>query len=186
MGKMVKKALGIITCFLLAGCDTPKKTVVKGYSAGIEYHNQSTSPWPWVSVVPSARALNLKEVNFESIEKHLHFDMSFEPHHKSFDDVRIVLLDYTILPEDIPGKKQRFSKPDIYRPKRYFMVASFYKIGRKPPCPPDFEVTASLQIDRAAPQEAMRFMARNIIEEINTLSDDNLLVPGKTITVNLD
>jgi hypothetical protein len=183
---MVKKVFGIILCFLLAGCNLQNKKVVKGPTPGIEYHNQTTAPWPWVSIVPSERALALKEVNFESITKHLHFDMSFEPHQKTFQDVRVLLLDYTILPEEIPTKENKHIKPEVYRPKRYFMVASFYKIGRRPPCPPDFEVTTSLQVNRAAPQEAMRYMARDIIEEIAVLDEDGLLTPGKKITVNLD
>lgn len=173
---MMKKTLGIITCFLLVGCVGTEKKVVKGFTEGIEYHNQTTSPWPWVSVVPSKRALALKRVDFEVISKQLHFDMSFEPHRKAFEDVRVVVLDYTIIPSDIQKNRHR----------RYFMVASFYKIGKNPPCPPDFQVTASLRTDKAGMQEAMRYLARDIIEEIHTLSDEGLLTPGKKITVNLD
>lgn len=174
----MKKAVGIITCLLLTSCTGAEKKIIRGPTAGIEYHNQDTAPWPWVSVVPSERALALKEVDFEIISRQIHFDMSFEPHREAFKDVRVILLDYTILPHQILKGKER--------PQRYFMVASFYKIGKKPPCPPDFEITTSLRTDKAGTQEAMGYMARDIMEEIHTLSDDNLLTPGRKITVNLD
>jgi len=175
---MVKNNLGVIVCFLLAGCTGAERIVVRGPTPGIEYRNQTTAPCPWISVVPSERALALKTVDFEAISNQLHFDMSFEPHLKAMQDVRIVLLDYTVLPPEINKGKNR--------PERYFMVASFYKIGKSPPCPPDFEVTATLRTDIARPQEAMRFMAGDIVEELRTLSDSGLLTPGRKITVNLD
>lgn len=175
----MKKALGIISCFLIAGCDEIKKKVIKGPSPGIEYQNQTTAPWPWISIVPSERALAIKQVNFESISKHMHYDMSFEPHHEAFKDVRIVLVDYTILPEGTQKGKST-------RAPSYIMVASFYKIGKRPPGPPDFEITTFLQVNRAPPQEAVRYMARDIIEEVHTLNDSCLLTPGRKITVDLD
>jgi hypothetical protein len=187
-GIIVEKALSIMTCFLLTSCLPIEKKVFSGPSPGIEYHNQNTAPWPWVSVVPSERALALKEVDFEEISHQLHFDMSFEPNYCAFKDVRIVLLDYTILPPKSTRSKQLITKPNKYRnrPSRYFMVASFYTIGRRPPCPPDFEITTSIRTDKAGAQEAMRFMAHDIVDEISTLSDENLLTFGRKITVNLD
>lgn len=182
----MKKSLGIITCFLLAGCDTSIKKVIKGPSPGIEYHNQTTAPWPWVSIVPSERALALKAVNFDSISKHMLFDMSFEPHQETFKDVRVILVDYTIIPEETPGIKPQPSKPEITRSKSYVMVASFYKIGKRPPCPPDFEITTTLQANRAPPQEGLRYMSRDTIEEAYVLHTDGLLTPGLKITVDLD
>ena len=175
---MVKKALGVIPCFLLAACTSVEKKIIRGSTPGIEYHNQTTAPWPWVSVVPSERTLAMKEVEFESISQQIHFDIAFDPHSKTFKNVRTISVDYTILPEE--------KAEDHSRPERYFMVMSFYKIGKIPPCPPDFEITATLRTDKAGKQEAMRYLARDIIEEIFTLSDDGLLTPGKKITVNLD
>jgi len=160
-GKMVKNKLGILTCFLLTACTFPEKDIYPGANPGIDYRNQNTSPWPWVSIVPSERALALKTVDFEVISQQMHFDMAFERNMCAFRDVCLVLLDYTILPEEI--------SQDRLRPQRYFMVASFYKTGRRPPDAPDYEYTTSLRIDKAAPQEAMLFMARDITEEIHVL-----------------
>lgn len=174
----MNKRIGIIVCALLAACTTVEKKVIRGPTPGIEYRNQNIAPWPWVAVVPSERALALKQVDFEHISRQLHFDMSFEGHSKAFKDVRLVVLDYTILPHDV--------KENSDRPKRYFMVASFYKIGKRPPCPPDFEVTTSMRSDSIGVEEAMQYMARDLIEEIHTLYDDELLTPGRKITVNLD
>ena len=177
----MKKVGRLIIFSLLAGCTPPRKIVVEGPSPGIDYHNQTTAPWPWVSVVPSERALAFKKVNFENLSRQIHFDMAFEPYNDTFKDVRIVLLDYTILPHEIKKGKQSSE-----RPARYFMVASFYTIGRKPPCPPDFEVTATLRADKAGREEGMLYMLRDIIEEIYTLDNIGALTPGKKITVNLD
>lgn len=174
----MKNRVGLLTCFLLAACTTTEKKVFSGPVAGLEYRNQNTAPWPWVSIVPSERALALKDVEFDTISKQMHYDMAFEPHENAFRDVRIVVLDYTILPEEI--------SQDKLRPQRYFMVASFYKIGKSPPDTPDFEITTSLRTDKAAPQEAMRFMARDIMEEIHSLYDDCLLTPGRKIVIDLD
>lgn len=174
----MKKIVGIITCALLASCTTPQKKVIRGASPGIEYHNQNTAPSPWISVVPSDRALAVKQVDFEVLSRQLHYDMSFEPHKENFCDIRLVVLDYTILPpETVKGKM---------RPKRYFMAARFYKIGKRPPGPPDFEVTTSMRVDKAASQEAMRYMLRDIIEEVDVLGDNGLLTPGRKVMVNLD
>lgn len=180
-GETVKNRVGLLACFLLAacGCADMKKKVFPGPVAGLEYRNQNTSPWPWVSVVPSERALAmLKTVDFEVISQQMHFDMAFEPHIEAFRDIRLVLLDYTILPEEI--------SKDMLRPQRYFMTASFYKVGRRPPDSPDFEYTTSLRTDKAAPQEAMLYMARDIIEEIHALYYNCLLSPGRKIVINLD
>lgn len=152
--------------------------MISGPAPGIEYRNQNTAPWPWVSVVPSERALALKTVDFESISRQLHYDLAFYPHQIAFRGVRVVLLDYTILPQE--------TKENKYRPERYTMVASFYKFDRRPPCPPDFEITTSLRTDKAGAQEAMRFMIRDIVEECHALTEVNLLTPGRKITVNLD
>jgi hypothetical protein len=175
---MVRNSLGILTCLLLAACADPQKKVFSGPDAGLEYRNQNTAPWPWVSVVPSERSLAFQEVDFNLISQQLHFDMAFEEHQRAFRDVRVVVLDYTFLPENASQNKGR--------PQRYFMNASFYKLTNRPPCPPDFEVTTTFLASKAPPQEAMLFMARDIMEEIHCMSDDGLLTPGRKIMVNLD
>lgn len=174
----MKNRLGLLACFLLVACGDDQKFVLSGPSAGIEYRNQMTAPLPWVAVVPSERALALRSVDFEAVSQQMHFDMAFEPQMCTFIDVRVVLLDYTILPEEVTK--------DNVRPQRYFMTASFYKLCRRPPDAPDFEVTTSLRTDKAMPHEAMLYMARDIVTEIRTLYDSCLLTPGRTIVVNLD
>jgi hypothetical protein len=175
---MVRNSLGIVACLLLTACTNAEKKVYSGPVVGLEYHNQNTAPWPWVAVVPSARALAFKEVDFELISQQIHFDLAFEPHQNAFKDVRSVVLDYTILPHNAPQTPER-------RP-RYFMVASFYKRGNHPPSPPDLEVTTTLLASKAPPQEAMLFMARDIMEEIHAMDEDCLLTRGRKITINLD
>ncbi|MBA3812958.1 MAG: hypothetical protein H0X26_00465 [Alphaproteobacteria bacterium] len=177
----MKRRAGLIIFSLLAGCAADNKTRINTPSPGIGYHNQNTAPWPWVSIVPSERALSLKGVNFEDLSRQLHYDIAFEPHYFQFKDVRVILLDYTILPQDA---KKVIQAPQ--RPGRYFMSAGFYRGSNRPPCKPDFEITASLRTDIAATREAMTFMAREIIEEIHTLHDENALTNGKQFNVNLD
>lgn len=176
--KMVRNSLGVLTCLLLVACTNSEKKVFSGPVAGLEYRNQNTAPWPWVSVVPSERALAFKEVDFDPISQQLHFDMAFEENRNAFRNVRVVALDYTFLPEKAPQDKGR--------PQRYFMNASFYNLSNRPPCSPDFEVTTTFLASKAPPQEAMLFMAREIMEEIRSMAADGLLTPGRKIMVNLD
>lgn len=133
--------------------------------------------------MPSERALAIKAVEFDALSKHFHFDMSFEPHRPAFEDVQLVLLDYYATP---PEKATETTYEAGGRPARYFMIASFYRMNNRPPADPDFQVTTSLDSRKAGINEAMRYMAKNIIEEIHALSDDCLLTPGRRITVNLD
>jgi hypothetical protein len=178
---VVKKIVGVIICSLLTGCSRVETNVLEGPSAGIEYHNQDTAPWPWVSVVPSARALALKNVSFEALARQLRHDMAFDPFSKPFEDVRLILLDYTILP---PRIKKAKDSPE--RTEQYFMVASFYKIGRRPTCSPDFEVTTIISTKKGGRRELLRYMARDTIREVHVLSKSNLLTAGKKITVDLN
>ena len=97
----MKNRLGLLTCFLLAACTSAEKKVFSGPVAGLEYRNQNTAPWPWVSVVPSERALAMKDVEFDAVSQQIHFDMAFESHQNAFKNVRVMLIDYTVLPEEV-------------------------------------------------------------------------------------
>ena len=177
----MKKIAGLLLVPFIAGCQKDNNSVLQGPSPGIEYRNQKTSPWPWVSIVPSDRALAFKNVNFENICQQLHYDMAFEPNYNCFKEVQLIVLDYTILPYELKEGKR-----SLERPGRYFMTASFYKAGNRPPCPPDIEISSTLRVNRAAREEAMLYMARDIIDEIHALYQARELTPGKKIMVNLD
>lgn len=181
----MKKIVALMICSLLAGCNIlerrEKTKRLEVPSTGLEYHNQDTAPLPWISIVPSERALALEHVNFDALARRFRHSMAFDPQSKPFEDVRLVVLDYTILP-----RSDKKAKKSQERPERYFMTASFYKIGNKPPCPPDFEVTASIRAILGGRRESMQYMAREIIEEIHLLSDAGFLTPGKKVTINLD
>lgn len=191
----MQKILGLVICALLAGCMEAKKTVIRGPSPGVDYRNQDTAPWPWVSVVPSPRALDLKNVDFESISRQFHYDMAFDPQSPAFKNVRVILLDYTILPSEIKKDKDTLGKDQggphknqtgVRRPERYFLVASFYRMDKRPPCPPDWEIATTLRSDKAGRQEAMRLMTRVVVQESYVLYKNGMLTPGKKIMINLD
>lgn len=175
----MKKVISVIVCSLLAGCGIHKE-VIQGPSPGIEYHNQDLAPLPWVSVVPSHRALILKNVDFENLAREVRYEMSFDPYSAPFKDVRLVILDYTVLPELLEGSEKSPERED-----RYFLTASFYKFANRPPCPPDFAVTASMRVDRGGGQEVMRYLVEEALDIIFSLYEDDLLTPGKRVTLNL-
>jgi hypothetical protein len=133
--------------------------------------------------MPSDRALAIKEVEFDAISKHFHFDMSFDPLRCALEDVRLVLLDYYV---SFPEKETPLTDGQGGQRQRYFMTASFYRLKNRPPAGPDFQITTSLDSQKAGVNEAMRYMAKDIMEEIRALSEDCLLTPGRTIVVNLD
>lgn len=177
----MKKIIGTIACSLLAGCGGIDKQVIQGPSPGIEYHNQDVAPWPWVSVVPTHRALILKNIDFDNLARELRFEMAFDPYSAPFKDVRLVILDYTVLPELIKGTERSPERDD-----RYFLTASFYKLDNRPPCPADFEITATTFVNQGGGREIMRYMIGEIVDLTFRLYESNLLVPGKKITISLN
>ena len=248
----MKNAISILVGFLLGGCAIPAE-VIEGPGEGITYPNQGVSPLPWVHVIPSERALAFQSVDFNVISNQIHYDMGFIPHRKILRNVRLVLVDYTILPHENAEKSVIPAAPDVTpapagasasagttasagtpaptknkgiagnknkgtianknkgtmvndskvttvndnkvttvnkmsnsRPQRYFMTISFYEFDNRPPCPALFEVTASIRKATIPPQEAMRLIARDIVEEFHALSKVSLPVPQKKIILNLD
>jgi hypothetical protein len=96
----VKKAIGTVLCLSLAGCQGTVVTTEEGPNPSTTYPFQGIAPLPWVRVVPSERALQLKEVDFDRIAEQLRYDLNYDPHRKIFRNVRLVLVDYTILPHE--------------------------------------------------------------------------------------
>jgi hypothetical protein len=195
----MKKSMGIIVCCLLSGCSplffledptrsikykdkplsTPSKDDLSPY--------QDTAPLPWVSVLPSERAIQMKEVDFHNIALQLRHDMRFPPFNHKFNNVQMVLLDYGI--EEVPTaglensavKEKGISYLSHYAKKvqKYVMKASFYTFDNRPPNPPCFEEKIYFDVSKAGPSEAIKLMAHEIIL-------DHLASPLKKITVDLD
>lgn len=190
----MKKTIGIAVGLLLSSCSNPKTEVVATSGTSVAYPHQDTAPWPWVHVVPSERTLAFQEVDFEKIAHQIRFDISSFNHRNVYKKVRLILVDYTILPHEessINAFKETvqgeiYAKKYESRPLRYMMTVSFYECNQKPPAPPTYEITASIRKNRAAPQEAMRLMARDAVEELHALQEVKKLEPGVKIKVNLD
>ena len=192
----MKKTLGIIVCGLLSGCNP----FFTGYgpndiqfaeeptpAPGLSYPYQDSAPLPWVSVLPSERATQMKGVDFQAISRQMRHDMKFPPFVNKFRHVKYVLLDYGIeqtpaSPPDLCVIKEEgvsYSKGFIPKEEKYVMKASFYTFENRPPNPPCFEEKIYMDKDNAGPDEAIRMMAHEIIL-------DHLASPLKKIFVNLD
>ncbi len=299
----VKKSTGSLLCFLLVGCGT-SVSVEEGPNPGTKYPFQISAPMPWVRIVPSERSFDMKEVDFNVIDHQLRFDMNYDPHRRFFKNVRLVLVDYTILPHEetkpealgpkeippgtipaaappppspvmapaavpgppppagappaptppptegpgappaptspptegpgtppastpapsIPGPAPAVppgaptvgtsppeatpqsgppaaaqvnqkdppiivdgrANPTRYenRPKRYVLHVRFYECDKLPPTEPWREETIFMNIKKAPPQEALRVMLHNLIEDIHASHESNLSL--KKLTVSLD
>lgn len=193
----MNKSLGVILCCLLSGCgptffldDIARSVKCKGtpdVSQDNLYPSQDTAPLPWVSVLPSQRAAQMKEVNFETIALQVRHDMKFPPFNHKFNNVQMVLLDYGIeqsspnqlAPCVVKEKGIAYSGNYIKTEQRYVLRASFYTFDNRPPNPPCFEEKITLSASRAAPSEAIKMMAHEVIL-------DHLASPLKKITVDLD
>lgn len=191
----MKKAIGVVTGLLLGGCSPNIPSyVITEPSPGLTYTYQGESPLPWVHVVPSERALAMKNVDFSTIARQIHFDISLPAHLKVLKNVKLVLVDYTILPDETIQKsiEQKGSQGVIYpdsahgRAPRYYLNMSFYECNKSPPSAPFFEATVHMRKDKIPPQEALRLMARGTIEEIHALSEIALPLPKKKIVVELN
>ncbi len=156
-------------------------------SLGTRFPHQDTAPWPWVTFLPSERAMALESVDFEAISHELRYEMSFGPHIKKFKNVCFVMVDYGILPATNPQRKnpivmyegQTYSKNYESDPERYILKVSFFEGASRPPQPPSFEETMYMKTEKAPPQEALHLMASQLVQDI-------LVSPLKKITVDLD
>lgn len=166
----MKKTIGITIGCILIGCG-PKEYVVEGDAPGTARFHQDTAPWPWVHIVPSERSTDIRTVSFDSLAHQIRYDMNFGGPKGKFKNIRLVMLDYAILPHEEPEKKalkkkfQGRSYLETYnrRPQRYYMTMSFYECDQKPPSPPLFEGTVSLRASIAPPSEAFHLMAHEIV-----------------------
>lgn len=218
----VKKSFGVFVYLLLAGCTGTQMTVQEGPTEGTKYPLQDTAPMPWVRVVPSDRALDMKEVDFNVVAHQIRNDLNYDPHHKLFENVKLVLVDYTILPHEDHTKKisQReeyispskgsdheskasskkkgpseealeeikmerngatYSPKNESRPQRYMLSISFYESDTFPPGECFREETIFMEAKKAPPQEAIRTMIHNLIEDIHAAPPSL-----KKIVVSLD
>ena len=183
----MRKIIGLAIGCVLGGCTTQPAVVQKPTIAEphLNYFRQDTSPLPWVTTIPSERAVDYKDVDFGAIDRHLRRSMAVD--FDKFKKVDLVLLDYTVLEAVGPHKKltkkkhqgQAYCKKYILKPKRYFMRMSCYERHKRPPAPPLFEGTAVMDVTKAFPLEALSFMIDELILEHRRL-------PLKKIEVNLD
>jgi hypothetical protein len=193
----MNKSWGVILCFLLSACEPllflndPSRSIKFKNSPAPSpddlYPYQDSAPLPWVAVIPSKRATQMKEIEFQVIARQLRHDMRFPPFVHKFNNVKMVLLDYgveatptTALDHCVVKEKGvSYSRGYVKKEEKYVMKASFYTFDNCPPNPPCFEETIFLDMDKAGPSEAMKMMAHEIIL-------DHLASPLKKITVNLD
>lgn len=170
--------------------------IIEGPGEGIAYPQQGTSPRPAIHVVPSERALAFQSVDFNAIYNQIHYDLSFWPHRVALKNIRLLVVDYTTLPYENSGNKTVQTtltpqttvadrKPNSRQP-RYFMTMSFYEGNNRPPCPAAFEATAYIRKNKIPPQEAMRLMARDLLEEFHSLTKVSIPVPLKKMVLSLD
>ena len=179
----MKKLLLILIGCLLVGCSYPPR---RDLGKSNVYALQGTAPGQWIHIGASARALDIKEVPFQSIAEQLRFDLRYHKKIKHLSCVKHVYVDYAILPPQKPedlGRKeiiggQTFYEPFHARPKRYYMNIRFYTGTRKPPAEPDFQETMTMPADDAAPYEAFHLMAQEIMI-------DQVVTPTKKIRVEL-
>ncbi len=159
----------------------------EGPLPGTNFPNQDAAPLPWISVLPSKRALDLKVVDFSAINNRLRFNMNYFPFVDHYRNVCLILIDYTILPAEplnqdlkvIQHKDISYSRKYESKPERYSLTVSFYENRNTPPAIPLFQETITLATHKASPNEALGFMIDCIIE-------DHRASKVKKIEVDLD
>lgn len=174
-GKAVKKAISLFSCFLLGGCITPYQHVDVGPAYGTNFPYQDTAPLPWVSVIPSERAIACKEIDFDIIAHQLRYNMSYNPHRNKFKNVGRVLVDYAILPpedfmkSDMQVKKGGQTYPCVFekKPEQYILTMRFYGCDQSLSGSPLIEETITMPSHIAPPQEAMHLMVHTLVEDIH-------------------
>ncbi|MBP9692312.1 MAG: hypothetical protein KBD90_03160 [Alphaproteobacteria bacterium] len=184
----MKKSIGISIAIgmTLIGCTKKEDSIRIDPPGGNEFY-RDIAPLPLVHMVPSERAAAFKGVDFSDISHRLRFDLAFKPYEKKFKKIRLLLVDYTILPHknpvETPYKKkiqgQTYLSQYKNKPKRYYMTISFYECDKGPPLPPFFEGTVSMDVNTAPPHEALQMMAHEIIV-------DYLHSPYKKVYVSMD
>jgi hypothetical protein len=185
----VKKSIsiGLAIGVILVGCAKKEENNIKIDAPGGKEFYREISPLPLVHIIPSERAIAFKDVNFSNISRRLRYNMVFGSYEKKFKNIRLLLVDYTILPRENPeeaplGKKfqgETYLSQYKNKPKRYYMTISFYEDGKAPPLPPFFEGAISMSVKTAPPHEALDMMAHEII--INYLRS-----PYKKTYVSMD
>src|SRR3989338_2965784 len=102
---IVKQFFSTFMCLCLTGCSSfPLARKAIGPSPGVDCSHQDAAPLPWVSVIPSKRAIEMKETDFERYARDFRYLISIAPYNKKFGNVRLVLMDYTILPAESSQK----------------------------------------------------------------------------------
>ncbi len=173
----MKRIIGLTLMCLLGGCATQeiKNTPLKPSL-------RDTAPMPWVQVIPSERAIEFKEIEFDYIARHVRQNMAND--REVFNNITLVLIDYTILPAESPKKSQMpknnkgqlYCKKFIEKPERYFLRLSFYANNTRPPAPPVFTNAETLNIQAAPLSEALCYMVNEATREYICSSSRNVQV----------
>ncbi len=154
------------------------KPAIEDPNPGIDYPYQDTAPLPWVSVIPSERAIGFKVVNFDGLAHQIRYDMNFSAYREKYKNVTRVLVDYAILPKenfeksDVKMKKGGQSYPCVFEstPERYVLTTRFYDCNQTLADTPLFEETITMPTSKAPPHEALHLMAHMIMEDHHSSS----------------
>ncbi len=157
----------------LAGCSYRAK-IIEGPSIGASYPVQDEAPLPWISVLPTKRAIENTDVRFGGIASTVRYNLSFYPYRKKFQNVNLILLDYGILPGVTHQKgkpviktcDESFSKKYETLPERYEFIATFYEGNARPPAPPSFEQRLTMPTSMCYPYEAFLMMASEVVHDL--------------------
>lgn len=156
--------------------------MVEGPNPGVNWPKQIAAPYPWVCIIPSKQALKMKEVNFNNVSDRIRYNMSFEPFKEKYKYVRLVLVDYSIVPASTSSKNkimvkhgsETYSQDFIKLPECYQLKLSFYEGNGRPPNAPSFEETITMPTSKAPANEAFLMLPYEIMYDLK-VSDLNQL-----------
>lgn len=183
----MKKLGSLFLGIFLIGCETPHSNDLNIPKDMAGFHDVGRTPWPWVKVIPSERALAYQGFTFPDVRRHLLYALSDSYTLGKFKKVRLALIDYSLLPASpntTQTLKQKVDNQTYYAeytalPQRYFMSIQLYECDQRPPAKPSFKGTAYISSEIAAPMEAMHILLREI-------TDNMIVYPDKEIDVSLD
>lgn len=179
----MKKTIGLTFLCLLGACATPPSQKLTPQSIAPQNLKGTIdgAPFPWLHIIPSERTAIFTEIDFNEVSRLIRYSMSSCP--KKFDQVTLVLVDYTILPlKDIEGipsyahQGVKYCQDYVRVPMRYMVRLSFYKCNRRPPHPPSFVGTALLSPSSTPVYESIRHMTYAIMDELYVSSLNEIFI----------
>lgn len=170
----MNKVLTSLLCVCLGGCSVYKARFIEGPSPGANWTKQFDAPLPWVCIIPSEKTTSMQNIDFQKFTKAVRFNMSFKPYEEKFKNVRLVLVDFRILPATTPSNDKlilkhecaSYSKGYINQPERYQLKMSFFIGSTRPPSKPYLEETITMATSKAPAHEALMLLGNEIIEDL--------------------